>query len=404
MEYWFQEQQARIRHLPTTKRFLYHSIDWSGRCVGIVGARGTGKTTLMLQYLREHALGMEKALYISLDHPKFQKESLLEFGQRFVRRGGHTLLLDEVHKYPGWSVHIKTLYDSCPDLHIVFSGSSLLKLQEQDADLSRRAVIYLLHGLSFREFLNLSAQLDLPCLDLEAIFDDHVSLAAELTAHFKPLAHFDTYLHSGYYPFFLEGLDTYLLKLNEVIRQVLETDLPFVKRTDIGQIAKLKKLLLMLAANVPTKLNIQKLSSATEISRPSLYEYLNHLEAARLLNSVNHQGRGQRVLAKPEKMYLENTNLAYTLVERVNPGSIRETFFVNQVCNSAAHHPFLGENPLALATKGDFMINNRWTVEVGGRSKGLSQVSRIEESFVAADDVEVGSGRKIPLWLFGFLY
>ncbi len=404
MEYWFQEQQARIRHLPTTKRFLYHSIDWSGRCVGILGARGTGKTTLMLQHLREHFLGMETALYISLDHPKFQKESLLEFGQRFVRHGGHTLLLDEVHKYPDWSVHIKTLYDSCPDLHIVFSGSSLLKLQEQDADLSRRAVIYLLHGLSFREFLNLSAQLDLPSLDLEAIFDNHASLAAELTAHFKPLAYFDTYLRSGYYPFFLEGLDTYLLKLNEVIRQVLETDLPFVKRTDIGQIAKLKKLLLMLAANIPTKLNIQKLSSTTEISRPSLYEYLNHLEGARLLNSVNHQGRGQKVLAKPGKMYLENTNLAHTLAERVNPGSIRETFFVNQVSNSTALHPLLGKNPLALASKGDFIINNRWTVEVGGRSKGLSQVSRVQESFVAADDLEVGSGRKIPLWLFGFLY
>jgi predicted AAA+ superfamily ATPase len=404
MEYWFSEQQVRLRNLPSTRRYLYTNIDWSLRCLGILGARGTGKTTMMLQYLLEYHQGSQKALYVSIDHPRFQAESLYDFGREFYAYGGKTLLLDEVHKYENWASQIKTLYDSCPELQIIFSGSSILQLHEQDADLSRRAVAYYLHGLSFREFLLFELKKAFPIFNLQDILQQHLAFAQQINNQINVLEYFRNYLRYGYYPFFLEGKDSYVLKLSSVVNQVLESDLPMARHVDRKQISKLKKLVTFLALNVPSKVNIQKLAGLTEISRPKVYEYLESLSQARILNLVRESGGGYRILSKPDKIFLENTNLASALAEKVNIGTIRETFFVNQIYNAFSSHPAPSVYPINTAVSGDFHVNNEFTFEIGGKSKGTKQIQGIDKAFVAADEIEAGFGRKIPLWLFGFLY
>jgi hypothetical protein len=359
---------------------------------------------MMLQHLLEHHKGSAKALYISIDHPKFQAISLYDFGREFFAYGGQVLFLDEVHKYENWASHIKALYDLCPGLQIIFSGSSIVQLHEQDVDLSRRVVLYSLHGLSFREFLLFEFGLSLSALSLEDILKDHVGIAQEISAHIRPLEHFEGYLRYGYYPFFLEGKDVYSFKLANVISQVLETDLPMTRHVDFRQVGKLKKLITFLAANVPSQVNIQKLSSLTELSRPSVYGYLESLSQARLLNLVRHAGTGYKKLSKPDKIYLENPNLAFALSEGFNTGTLREAFFVNQVQNAFSYHPGMLESPIASAAQGDFLVQEKYTCEIGGRNKGTHQIQNVSNSYVAADGIEVGFGRKIPLWLFGFLY
>ena len=403
MDFWFLEQEARLRYLPNTKRYLYKAMDWSPRCLGILGARGTGKTTMMLQYLSEHQHGSEKALYVAVDHPKFQNLSLYEFGREFSSYGGQILLLDEVHKYDNWAGHIKTLYDTCPDLQIIFSGSSILQLQDQDADLSRRAVMHTLHGLSFREFLFFELGVSFPVLDVEDILRDHVTQTRHILRQIKPLEHFRQYLQYGYYPFFLEGTDVYGLKLGQIINHVLEVDLPLIKQIDLRQVSKLKKLITFLAVNVPSKVNIQKLSSHTEISRPKIYEYLESLEQAKLLNLIKPSQTGYKILSKPDKIYLENPNLMYALSDAINIGTLRETFFVNQMGNTIFPLPSQNIRSMCTARQGDFVVNETYTFEIGGRNKGGKQIQGLENAFIAADEVESGFGNRIPLWLFGFL-
>lgn len=404
MQYWFAEQEARLRNLPATKRYLYAEIDWSARCLGILGARGTGKTTMMLQYLFDHHPGTEKALYISVDHPRFQPLSLHDFGRNFREYGGRLLILDEVHKYPNWAGHIKTLYDSCPDLQIIFSGSSVLQMQEQNTDLSRRALLYCLHGLSFREFLLFELGESFSVLKLEDIIQHHHACTREINNRIRPLEHFRNYLHYGYYPFFLEGKDVYSIKLSNVINHVLETDLPQARHIDLRQISKLKKLLAFLAINSPARVNILKLSTNTEISRPKVYEYLESLDQGRLINLVRGRESGYKILSKPDKIYLENTNLAHALTEQINTGTLRETFFVNQLLNTYSRWPTQSSHPIRSAECGDFLVNEKFTFEIGGKNKGTRQIKGIDNAFIAADETETGFGPKIPLWLFGFLY
>ncbi len=404
MDYWFSELASRLRMLPPTRRYLYDQIDWSSRCIGLLGARGVGKTTLMLQYLSSQFSGSAQALYISVDHPRFQFESLYEFGRRFSSHGGRVLFLDEVHKYEQWARHIKTLYDACPDLRLVFSGSSLLKLQVQGTDLSRRAVFYRLPGLSFREYLFFQLQLSFPRIACNDLLSGHVGYAQEVCRQVKPLEHFGNYLRFGYYPYFLEGREVYPLKVNEVIKQVLETDLPIAGHVDTRQIVKLKKLVNLIAINVPSQVNIHKLAATTAISRPKVYQYLDYLDKARLLNLIGGAQSGYKLLAKPDKIYLENPNLAYALADAPNIGTVRETFFAGQLVNVLSAHAALANLPISCATPGDFLINNHFTVEIGGRNKSRKQIKGIDHAFIVADDLEIGFGDKIPLWLFGFLY
>jgi hypothetical protein len=404
LEHIFREQQKLIAAVIPTRRYLHQLIDWNERCVGILGARGTGKTTLMLQHIKAAWPSGGKALYVSVDSPYFQARNLFEFAKEFQQLGGEALFLDEIHKYPDWSVHIKAIYDSMPDLKVVFSGSSLLQIAKQKGDLSRRAIIYNLHGLSLREYINFVHGKDYPAYPLETLLADHQQLAGDICREIKPLKEFRAYLQTGYYPFFLEGEALYKFKVREVINHILEVDLPLVNRIEPRQISKLKKLLYLLATGVPFVPNIVKLAEATDISRPRMYEYLENLQEAKLLNLVRSQGRGYEVLTKPEKILLENSNLMYAIAEEVNIGALRELFFVNQIRNAHSIHPQLLESSVELAASGDFIVNGRQTFEVGGKKKGFKQLSGVAEAYVAADDIEVGLNNKIPLWLFGFLY
>lgn len=404
MEQIFREQQRLIDTVIQTRRYLHGRIAWSERCIGILGARGTGKTTLMLQQIKEAWPSGNKALYVSVDSPYFQARNLFDFAREFHQLGGVALFLDEIHKYPDWSIHLKSIYDSLPELQIVFSGSSLLQIAKQKGDLSRRAIIYNLHGLSLREYINFSQGKEYPAYPLATIISNHQQIAGDLCREFKPLKEFRDYLQCGYYPFFLEGDTLYTFKLREVINHILEVDLPFVNRIEPRQISKIKKLLYLLATTVPFVPNIAKLAEATDISRPRLYEYLEKLQEARLLNLVRSEGRGYQVLTRPEKILLENSNLMYAITSEVNTGTLRELFFVNQLRNAHNIHPQLLESTVELAASGDFIVNGRHTFEVGGKKKGFKQISGVAEAFVVADAIEVGLKNKIPLWLFGFLY
>lgn len=404
MENLFREQQRLIEAVSRTKRYLYDRIDWNERCIGILGARGTGKTTLMLQHVGEGYGTSDRALYVSVDSPFFQAHDLFEFAREFHQLGGEVLLLDEIHKYPDWSVHVKAIYDSFPELRVVFSGSSLLQIAHQKADLSRRAIIFNLHGLSLREYINFAHDMEYPACSLEEVLAGHQQLAGTICKDIKPLREFRHYLQGGYYPFFLEGESFYTFKVREVINHILEVDLPLVNRIEPRQISKIKKLLYLLSTGVPFVPNIAKLAEATEISRPRLYEYLEKLQDARLLNLVRSQGRGYAVLTKPEKILLENSNLMYAIADEVNAGTLRELFFVNQVRNASTIHPQLIESTVELSGQGDFVVKGRYTFEIGGKGKGFRQIGGVENSYVVADDIEVGFRNKLPLWLFGFMY
>lgn len=404
VEHIFREQLRLIESVSRTKRYLCDRIDWNERCIGILGARGTGKTTLMLQHVRDQYGSSDRALYVTVDSPFFQAQDLFEFARGFHQLGGELLLVDEVHKYPDWSVHVKAIYDSFPDLKIVFSGSSLLQITKQKADLSRRAIIFNLHGLSLREYINFSLDKAYPVCSLEEIVANHQKIAATISQEIKPLREFKHYLQGGYYPFFLEGEKFYTFKVREIINHILEVDLPFVNRIEPRQVSKLKKLLYLLSTGVPFVPNITKLAEATEISRPRLYEYLEKLQDGRLLNLVRSQGRGYAVLTKPEKILLENGNLMYAITDEVNRGTLRELFFVNQIRNASTDHPQLIESAVELSSRGDFVVNGKYTFEIGGKGKDFKQINDVENSYVVADDIEVGFKNKLPLWLLGFMY
>ena len=404
MEYLLREQQQLLDTVSPTKRYLYSHIDWTQRCIGILGARGTGKTTLMLQHIKATYGTAGKALYVSVDSPYFSARKLFDFALEFHQLGGEALFLDEIHRYPDWSVHVKSIFDSIPGLKLVFSGSSLLQIAQQKGDLSRRAIVYNLHGLSLREYLNFVYQKDYPCFPLTRLLTDHSQIALDLCRDFKPLKELRDYLQHGYYPFFLEGTGLYKFKLREVINQILEVDLPLVSRIEPRQIAKIKKLLYLLATSVPLVPNLAKLAEATEISRPRLYEYLEKLQDAKLLNLVRSQGRGYEVLSKPDKILLDNSNLMFAIANEVNTGTLRELFFVNQLHNAHSLHPQLLDNTVELASSGDFLVNGLHSFEIGGKKKGFKQIAGLADAYVVADDLEVGFRNKLPLWLFGFLY
>lgn len=378
-------------------RQLYERIDWSDRLIGILGARGTGKTTLLLQRLKlAHPLD-RSALYVSLDDIYFATNTFIDLAERFRQRGGEVLFVDEVHKYVNWAREIKNIYDTYRDLRIVFTGSSVIDIYRQEADLSRRAVFYELTGLSFREYLSFSGVYDGDILELNQILEDHTQLAIELSKRFKPLQYFDTYLDYGYYPFFKENLRTYFIRIEQVIRLIVETELRFIDGFDVKMTSKVMQLLAILAENVPFQPNISKLSEKIGISRPTVVQYLHYLEKARLINTLNAAGASISILQKPEKIYLENPNLHRALTSfGSNRGSRRESFMLNQLRNA--------KHEVSLPPKGDFLIDRTITIEVGGKGKQKKQIKDVPQAFIAADDIEVGIDQKIPLWMFGLLH
>jgi hypothetical protein len=370
-------------------------LETSDRLIGIKGARGVGKTTLLLQFIKTK-LAHHKAVYVTLDDIFFSENRLIDFIDDFVALGGEYVLLDEVHKYPNWSQEIKNAYDRHSQLKIIFTGSSILKIREAYADLSRRAVVFNLEGFSFREYLNLKTNQSFPVLKLTDILEHHQEIVKDIWKIVKPLAFFESYLRYGYYPFFLENQETYHQKLREIISLTLEIDLPYNTEISHSKIFHIKQLLYIIAERVPFKPNIQKISERIATSRNTLKQYLHILDEAQIIALLFSEKKGMSSLTKPEKIYLHHPNLMYSLSESdADVGTVRETFFLNQL--SAKHEVFYTE-------KGDFRVDRKYTFEVGGKNKDAKQIQGIEHAFLAKDGLEAGFGREIPLWLFGFLY
>ena len=378
------------------QRYLYNTIDWQDRLIGITGARGTGKTTLLLQYIKNNFTDRTRAIYVSLDNIWFAKNSLTDLVEYFYTHGGTHLFLDEVHRYPNWSIEIKNIYDSYPEIHIIFTGSSILEIYKSNADLSRRAIHYHLQGLSLREYLKFEHDIDLPPLSLSDILNNHLNIASEITSKIKILPLFEEYLKQGYYPFYKENSKNYLLRLQNMINTILDYDLPAVENIEYTTLLKIKKMLMVISSLVPFTPNMTSLSAEIETNRTSSIKYLSFLEKAKLIKMLPSSKKGMNSLNKPEKIYLDNTNLLYALTtSNINDGNKRETFFANQV---AMNHT------LTIPPKGDFLVDNIYTFEIGGKNKNYDQIKDIPDSYVVFDNAETGFGNKIPLWLFGMQY
>ena len=382
----------------TTLAFTRNIIDelpWAEQLIGIKGSRGVGKTTLLLQYIKMNYGLSTEALYVSLDDIMFSELKLVDVVDEFVKKGGKHLFVDEVHKYANWSIELKNIYDYHRNLRVVFTGSSLLENLNSSADLSRRALIYSLQGLSFREYLELYHQLKFESYSLEDILSKQ-SISVGISDKIKPLAYFSDYLKHGYYPFYDNNEALYYKKVNSIINMILEIELPLLRRVEISKVIKIKQLLYIVSQSVPFKPNITSLSNKIGITRNTLVEYLHHLNEVNLLNSVNKNAFGISLLQKPDKIFLENSNLSYALgYKYADLGNVRETFFLNQLNNS---------HKVTYPEKGDFLVDETYLFEVGGKNKSGKQIKNTANSFLAVDDLEISIDNKIPLWLFGFLY
>ncbi|MCL4533330.1 MAG: AAA family ATPase [Deltaproteobacteria bacterium] len=401
---FYQEQQKLLNRIDLkTKRYLYSLIDFNDRCIGILGQRGIGKTTLMLQYLKDNFKDSQKALYVSLDNPFFANISLYEFAIEFEQLGGEILFLDEIHKYNDWSNHIKSIYDGTR-IKVVLSGSSVLKIKNSSADLSRRLIVYSMSNLSFLEYLRLQGIYDSTSYSLEEILKNHVKIASIITKDIKILKYFKDYLKFGCYPFINEGVELYRYKLINIINQILESDLPYVTKINYNNVDKLKKLLYIIAISVPFEPNISKLANAANLSRPTLIEYIYYLESAHIINTLSFKVRGYKKIEKPDKIYLHNSNIMSAVTFESNKGNERETFFINQIKNYYDNKSDFLKEYILLSKDGDFIVDNKYVIEIGGKNKTFRQIKNIINSYIASDDIEIGFGNKIPLYLFGFLY
>ncbi|MBO4774367.1 MAG: ATP-binding protein [Bacteroidales bacterium] len=379
------------------KRSLIDVINWNAPLIGIRGARGVGKTTMLLQHIKEnYGSNPNIALYASMDHLYFTRHSLLEMAEEFYKHGGRCLYLDEVHKYEGWSREIKNIYDSLPELKVVFTGSSLLNILNAEADLSRRCASYEMQGLSFREYLLFRHNIKLPVFSLEDILVHPLEASEEVMRECFPLQHFPQYLQQGYYPFFLQKNMDYLIQVQKVVNMILEIELPQLGNVDVANVRKLRSLLSVLSSGVPFAVDISKMSQASELNRNTIILYLAHLHRARLVNLLYSDTRNLKRMQKPDKIYMENTNLLHALsLSQVEAGTARETFFVNQL---------MQQHEVEYGRGADFVIDRKYTIEVGGQSKDGKQIAGVPDAFIAADGMEYALGNKIPLWLFGFLY
>lgn len=369
-------------------RYLHDIIPWNDRMIAIVGSRGVGKTTMLLQHIKLH-LPMEKTLYASADDLYFSDHSLFDLARQFHQLGGEHLFIDEIHKYANWSQELKNIYDAIPQLQVVFTGSSILDIYHGTSDLSRRVLPFTLHGMSFREYLAMKKGVQIPVHSLDDIMQHKVSV----DGLDYPLAAFRDYLRQGYYPFsYNEGYD---LRLINVINRVIETDIPLYARLNINSIVKMKRLLNVIAASVPFKPNVSKLANILGISRETVNDYLEYMTRAKLLNTLHDSTLGIRGLGKVDKIYLENTNLAYILTPQPEIGNIRETFFLNQL---QVNHQ------VQSAPHSDFLIDGTYTFEIGGENKKQKQIAGTSNAFIVKDNIEYGAFRVLPLWHFGLMY
>lgn len=388
MEQLYEFFNKKLKETPLSfRRYKYNDIKWNGRFFGIVGPRGVGKSTMLLQYIKEN-LTVSDTLYVSADHLYFATNSLVGLADRFVKMNGKHLFIDEIHKYPGWSRELKQIYDTHSELQVVISGSSILDIYKGMADLSRRVPIYEMQGLSFREYLLLFHGINVPAYSIEDILSHKVSIPV---AHPLPLFH--DYLKRGYYPF---GNDEELeMELMQVINQTMEVDIPQFLEFNVTAGRKLKQLLMVVAKSVPFKPVMQKLADVTGISRNNISDYLIYMERAGMITQLRDSTGGIRGIGKVEKLYLDNTNLIYTLTPReAEIGNVRETFFMNQM---RVRHDIVS-SPIS-----DFQIEDM-TFEIGGRKKGQKQIESAAHGYIVKDDIETGFANVIPLWAFGLNY
>ncbi|MDY5947391.1 MAG: AAA family ATPase [Prevotella sp.] len=370
-------------------RYMYHLIPWENRMTAIVGPRGVGKTTLLLQYIKLH-LSTKDALYVSAESIYFANHTLFDTAMRFSQYGGRHLFIDEVHKYKGWATELKMIYDNLPSLQVVFTGSSVLDIYKGTADLSRRVLVYQMQGLSFREFLNMRFGTDVPAYSLQQIVDHEVVLPQQIE---HPLALFDEYIHHGYYPFFNDY--GYEMRLGQIVSMTLETDIPQYANYSIAVSTKLKELMQVIADSVPFKPNMSTIATAVKVDRNKLPDYFDLMGRAGLISLLREPTKGVRVLGKVEKVYLDNTNLAFALTtSEPDKGNLRETFFFNQMRVNYS----VFNSPVS-----DFLIDGR-TFEIGGRNKGQKQIAEAEDGYVVKDGIETGFGNVVPLWCFGMNY
>ena len=390
------ESQQKIALLSLDfQRYLVNEIDLNNKLIAIKGARGSGKTTLLLQIAKKN-FDVNKTLYVSLDHIYFFENKLYYLAKEFSDTGGKYLLLDEVHKYPNWSREIKLIYDNFPSLNVIFTSSSMLEIYKAESDLSRRAVSYNLKELSFREFIEFELGIKLSKYSLQDILQNHNQIASDLLQQIKPLALFSKYLKTGAYPYFKENEENYNQKLLNTINLIIEIDINAVEDLNYETLVKLKKLLISIASSAPFTPNITKLSEKVGVSRNTLIQAIKILDRAGLVNELYKDASGIGVLTKPEKLFLNNTNLMYVLAkDNINIGNVRETFFLNQI---------KGLKEINLSDESDFIVDKKYTFEIGGKNKTKKQIAKLENAFIAKDSVEIGFGNNIPVWLFGFMY
>ncbi|MGN1225928.1 MAG: ATP-binding protein [Candidatus Cryptobacteroides sp.] len=379
-----------------------NQIHWNAQIISIMGPKGVGKSTLLRQYVkRNYQIGDRRALYCSADSVDFSTRSLVELAEQFFINGGELLIVDEIHKYkPGtsdWSREVKEIYELYPELKLIVSGSSLLKLKEGDADLSRRAIKYTMPGLSFREALRFYHGLDFPKWTLEDILTHPVDLWEMVSTKCKPIPFFKEYLTKGYYPFLLEGEGEYFTRIEQVVNYIIETELPQICKVDVANIRKVQALVKLIAEELPFEVNANKLASSMKIGRDTVVEYLKYLGDAKIFNLLYSDKKKTGKLSKPDKVYLENPNLLYAIApDKVEIGTARESFAINSL--SESHLVEYGK------TQGDFKIDSKYTFEIGGRSKDFSQIAGVPNSYVFADDWDMPDGAKLPLWMLGFLH
>lgn len=377
-------------------------IHWNARLISIMGPKGVGKSTLIRQYLKQNfELGDRRILYCSADTVDFSMRTIVGLAEEFVIRGGELLVIDEIHKYKSgnadWSREIKEIYELFPDLKMIVSGSSLLRLKEGDADLSRRAIKYSMPGLSFREALRFYHGLTLPKWSLEDILAHSYDLWQTVSSKCKPVALFKEYLEKGYYPFLLEGEGEYYTRIEQVVNYIIETELPQICKVDVANVRKLQALIALICSEVPFELNANKIAAALEIGRDTVVEYLKYLGDAKVLNLLYSDKKKIGKLSKPDKVYFENPNILYALAPtKADIGTLRETFAIGSL--SQAHSVEYGK------AQGDFKVDAKYTFEIGGRSKKFSQIAGVKDSYIFADDWDMPDGAKLPLWMLGFLY
>lgn len=369
-------------------RYKYAEIEWGGHALGLVGPRGVGKSTMLLQYIKMH-LDVKDTLYVSADHLYFSSHTLVDLADRFYKMGGKHLFVDEIHKYEGWSVEVKQIFDSYSDLQLIISGSSILEITKGMADLSRRVPIYEMQGLSFREYLHLFHGIKMDAIDMDRLLQHKYVIPG--VEH--PLPLFNDYLRRGYYPF---GRDVaYDIELLQVVAQTMESDIPMYLNANVSIGRKLKQLLMAVAESVPFKPVMQKLADVTGINRNYIQDYLMYMERAGMIAQLRDAVGGIRGLGKTEKVYLDNTNLIYALSpKRADIGNVRETFFMNQM-------RVVGD--VMCSPVSDFLVDGM-TFEIGGRKKGQKQISDVKNGYVVKDDIETGYANVLPLWAFGLLY